>query len=117
MTVKIQMNSTQEILMKRNLGKNGLAQQLFTKTCAKEMNSFVPFKRGILKDIKVEINKDNIIYYAPYAEKQYYTNRGLGKEGTSLGGLRGKMWDKRMWTSKGNGIVKSISDLVGGRIE
>lgn len=39
--VRIQMDSTQKILAKRNLQKNGQAQVKFTKLCAKEMNNFV----------------------------------------------------------------------------
>lgn len=114
MEVKIQLDPTQKILMKRHLEKNGQAQELFTRQCYKYMNPYVPFKTGTLKDIKVKVNTNNIIFYAPYAEKQYYTNQGNGREGTSKGGLRGKYWDKRMWNSWGNKIVKNIADYVGG---
>lgn len=75
----------------------------------------VPYKTGRLKDMMVEIQTSKVIYKAPYARKQYYTNKGLGKQGTSLGGLRGKFWDKRMWNDRGNEIVKSVAQFVGGR--
>jgi hypothetical protein len=113
--VKIQMNDTQKILLKRHLQKNGEAQIKFTKEVAKNCNNYIPFKTGRLKDMMIELQTDKIIYNAPYAAKQYYDNKGLGKQGTSLGGLRGKMWDKRMWIDKGDSIVKTIAEFVGGK--
>lgn len=114
-TVKIQMNDTQKILLKRALNKNGQAQIKFTKEVAKQCNNYVPFKTGRLKDMMIELQDSKIIYNAPYAAKQYYANKGMGKQGTSIGGLRGKFWDKRMWSDKGDSIVKTIADFVGGR--
>jgi hypothetical protein len=78
------------------------------------MNNYIPFKTGRLKDMVVTINPTNVTYNAPYAARQYYSNQGTGIGGTSHGGLRGKYWDRRMWSQKGNGIVKTIADFVGG---
>ena len=114
-TVRIQMDNTQKILLKRSLNKDGQAQEFFTKECAKFMNNYVPFKTGRLKDMMVQIETSKVIYNAPYSRKQYYTNKGLGKQGTSLGGLRGKQWDRRMWNNRGDEIVKSVAQFVGGR--
>lgn len=113
MGIKIQMNDTQKILLKRYLNNNGEAQMRFSKECAKEMNNYVPFLTGRLKDWNIQVNRNNVTYDAPYARKQYYTNKGKGIKNTS--GLRGKRWDKRMWGDKGDGIVKTIADFVGGR--
>lgn len=113
--VKIQMDDTGRILLKRALNKDGQAQEKFTKECAKWMNNYVPFKTGRLKDMMVEIDTSKITYNAPYAKKQYYINKGNGIGGTLSGGLRGKHWDKRMWNDRGNDIVKSIAQFVGGR--
>lgn len=115
--VKIQMDPTQKILLKRKLNKNGDAQIKFTKEVAKESNNYIPFQSGRLKDAMIEFKSDKIIYHAPYAKKQYYGNQGLGKQGTSLGGLRGKYWDRRMWNDKGDKIVQNIAAFVGGRSE
>lgn len=109
-TVKIQIDKTQKILLKRYLNKNGEAQVKFTKEVAKNCNNYVPFLTGRLKDMCIELKTDKIIYNAPYAAKQYYTNKGGNK-----GALRGKMWDKRMWSDKGDRIVQTIADFVGGR--
>lgn len=113
--VKIKMDKTQKILLKRHLNNNGEAQMKFSKECAKGMNNYVPFQTGRLKDIDVVVNKNNVTYEAPYAKKEYYTNKGNGRQGTSQGGLRGKHWDKRMWVDKGYRIIKTIADFVGGR--
>lgn len=113
--VRIEMNSTQKILLKRYLNKNGEAQVKFSKECAKAMNNYIPFYTGRLKDMMVVIQPTKIIYNAPYARKQYYTNKGLGKQGNSAGGLRGKYWDKRMWQNNSDTIVKRIAEFCGGR--
>lgn len=115
MKIKFQMKPIQKILLKRNLNKNGKAQIKFTKECAKQMNNYVPFLTGRLKDMMVTIETSKIIYKAPYAKKQYYENAGNGKQGLNLGGIRGKQWAPRMWSSKGNEIVKTISNFVGGK--
>lgn len=113
--IRIEMNDTQKILLKRALNKGGKAQIKFTKEVAKECNNYVPFKTGRLKDMMVEIQTSKVIYKAPYAKKQYYTNKGMGKQGTSIGGIRGKMWDKRMWQNHSDKIIKSVAEFVGGR--
>jgi hypothetical protein len=114
-TIRVDMNPTETILLKRSLNQNGRGQEYFTKECAKEFNNYVPFKTGRLKDMMVELQVDKIIYKAPYAKLQYYTNRGKGKQGASLGGLRGKQWDKRCWMSKGDEIVKRVARFCGGK--
>lgn len=113
--VRIKMDDTGRILLKRYLNKDGQAQDKFTKEVAKYSDNYVPFQTGRLKNMMIEIQTSKIIYKAPYAKKQYYTNKGLGKQGNSAGGLRGKFWDKRMWNDRGNDIVKSIAQFVGGR--
>lgn len=113
MSVKIKLDSTNKILAKRKLQKGGEGQIFFTKQCAKWMNNYVPFKTGRLKDISVTIGIDYVKYSTPYARKQYYTNSGGGIKNRS--GLRGRLWDKRMWPNKKGTIIKSTADFVGGR--
>lgn len=112
---KLVMNDTQKILLKRHLNKNGEAQVKFTKEVAKEFNNYTPYDTGRLKDMMVELQPSKIIYNAPYAKKQYYTNKGMGKQGENIGGTRGKYWDRRCWIDNGDRIVKSIANFVGGK--
>lgn len=113
MKVKVKLDPIQEILLKRGLNKNGEAQVFFTKECAKEFNNYVPFLTGRLKDMNISMTTDSIKYSTPYAKKQYYTNKGNGKNGTSRGGFRGKLWDKRCWNDKGSSIVKNVAKFCG----
>ncbi len=115
MGVRVNMDSTQKILLKRYLNKNGQAQVRFTKECAKAFNDYIPFKTGRLKDMMITLQAESITYSAPYAKRQYYTNLGNGRQGTNVSGLRGKYWDKRAWQNHGDTIVQSIASFVGGR--
>lgn len=115
-TVRLDLDPTQRILLKRYINENGRAQLKFTKECEKQMNPYVPFLSGNLKDDTVTVESKRIIYKAPYAEKQYHTNQGMGFQGSSMGGLRGSYWDKRMWIAKGQEIVRTIADFVGGHV-
>lgn len=113
--VRIKMNDTQKILLKRHLNKNGEAQVKFTKELAKEFNNYIPYDTGRLKDMMVELQPSKIIYNAPYARKQFYNNKGKGKQGLNQGGLRGKRWDRRCWINRGDEIINSVAKFCGGR--
>lgn len=113
--VRVEINDTQKILLARSLNKNGRAQIEFTKQVAKHSNNYIPFKTGRLKDMMITIGTDKITYNAPYAAKQYYTNKGMGKQGESIGGKRGKYWDRRCWIDNGDKIVQSIAEFCGGK--
>ena len=106
--VKINIDPTDKILLKRNLSKNGKAQQFFTSEVARLSDPYVPFDKGNLKNTKkVGVNK--ITYVQPYAKKQWYENKGKG--------LRGKEWCLRMWANRGKEIKNSIAKLTGGKVK
>ena len=115
--VRINLNPTDKILLKRKLNKKGKAQQFFTSEVRRLSDPYVPFKQGGLKNIQVQVYADKIHYKSPYAKKQYYENKGYGKQGVNYGGLRGKQWIKRMWSNKGNDFVKSVADFCGGKCQ
>lgn len=107
--VILEMDSTQKILLKRCLEKDGKAQKFFTSEVARLCDPYVPYASGNLKSNK-KVGASYIHYKSDYAAKQYYTNKG-GHNGA----LRGKQWDVRMWADRGNEIVKSVAKFVGGR--
>ena len=111
--VRIKMDHSQKILLKRGLNKNGKGQVFFTKECAKVFNNFIPFKTGRMKDMMVFIETSKIKYNAPYAEEQYYRNKGNGKQGMNNGGLRGPYWDRRSWAVNGDEVVKKTAKFCG----
>ena len=114
MNVKLDMDNTELILLKRSLNKNGDAQKFFTSEVRRMSDPYVPFRTGTLKN-NVYVGVNQIIYKAPYAAKNYYSNAGNGTQGTSRGGLRGKFWTKRCWSANGRDIVNSVAQFVGGR--
>lgn len=114
MNVKLNMDSTEAILLKRSLNKDGKAQKFFTSEVRRLSDPYVPFRTGTLKN-NVYVGTNQIIYKAPYAAKNYYSNGGNGTQGTSRGGLRGKQWVNRMWSNRHSEIVQSVAAFVGGR--
>lgn len=105
--VKINLDPINKILLKRKLNKNGEAQKFFTSEVARMCDPYVPFDTGMLKNTKV-LKINTITYIQPYARNQYFENKGNG--------LRGKQWDKRMWTARGKEITQSVARFVGGHV-
>ena len=78
-------------------------------------DKYVPFRTGFLKKsgiLGTEIGNGEVIYNALYADKNYYHNAGRGKQGTALGGLRGKFWFERMKADNLQDIIKTAQDSV-----
>ena len=113
--VTINLDPVEKMLLKRKLDENGQAQLFFATEIARLSEPYVPFLDGDLKNKKT-ISPKKITYNMPYAKRQYFGNSGYGKEGTSKGGLRGKLWVKRCWSDKGKDICKSVAQFVGGRV-
>lgn len=105
-SLKMQMDPMSQVLLKRNLDKNGKAQRFFTHEVRRLADPYVPKKTGTLKNSAIE-QTNKIIYQQVYSKKQYMENRGHG--------LRGKLWDQRMWADRGPEIVNSVAKFVGGK--
>lgn len=114
MPVKMQPTS----VIKAHLGINsdGRIQRFFTNTCYKAMDEFVPMDNGDLRTV-VTLTSNTITYEMPYAEYQYYGMRKDGshvvKNYTTPGS--GTYWDKRMWTAKGQDVVKQVQSEINRR--
>lgn len=115
MQVKIKIDPASKILLKRSLQKGGKVQRFLTHEVRRRCDKYVPFKDGPLKNNAIE-QEDRITYNTPYAAKQYY-NGGNGQDGMSSGGLRGKLWDKRMMASEGDKVVGAVAEYAGGKVE
>lgn len=135
MKVVTNLDDVSTMLKKRGLEPNGRVQKLFTATCAKEMDPYIPMQQGILKITRI-IGTDSITYNSPYAKFQYYgkvmigiksrrvfadkgerkvvTGRDLKYHGAPK---RGKLWDKRMWADKKNKILNDVAKSAGGKAE
>ncbi len=77
--VRINIDPTDKILLKRKLNRNGKAQKFFTSEVRRVADPYVPYRQGGLKNIQVQVYDDKIHYKAPYAKKQYYENKGYGE--------------------------------------
>lgn len=104
--IRMQIDPVDKILLKRSLGKNGKGQRFFTHEVRRLSDPYVPKRSGILKNTAVE-TETSITYNTPYARRQYYEHKGNG--------LRGKLWDVRMWADRGKEIVRSVAAFCGGK--
>ena len=109
MRIKLKMDRFQSILLRHGLNKGGRVQQFFTSEVARHCDPYVPMDTGALKNNK-DVTAEYIHYRSTYAKQQYYTNKG-GHNGP----LRGKMWDKRMWSDRGGDIVRAVAKYAGGK--
>ncbi|KAI3349037.1 minor capsid protein [Clostridium botulinum] len=108
MGFKLKFDDLTQIALRRNLQKDGKAQQFLTNEIARLSDDYIPMDSGTLKNNK-SITQYSITYKSPYACRQWYENKGAS------GGRRGKEWTNRMWQDRGQEIVKSVADLVGGK--
>lgn len=132
MKVVTNLDDVSTMLKKRGLEPNGRVQKLFTATCAKEMDPYVPMQQGILKNTRI-IGTDSVTYNSPYAKFQYYGKVMVGVKSRSAyakkgerkvvtdkelqyngAPKRGKLWDKRMWKDKKSKILNDIAKSAGG---
>lgn len=105
--IRLQIDPVDRILLKRNLNRNGKAQQFFTHEVRRLQTPYVPFLTGFLAEESVTETATAITHNAPYARKQYYENPGTG--------LRGPYWTERMWADRGKEIVKATAAYCGGK--
>lgn len=109
---------TEQLLRERGLNRGGKVQKFIDSEVIRCMDSFVPFRSGILKKsalLGTVIGSGLIKYTAPYARKNYYENRGRGIEGTQNGGRRGRKWFERMKLIYLGHILSSAAKISDGK--
>lgn len=96
------------------------AQKYVDSEALRHSDPYVPMLTGTLKKSGVSgtvIGSGVIRYTAPYAEKQYYTNAGRGKQGTTKHNshnykcLRGKFWFERMKADHKDEILRGLKEF------
>lgn len=118
-TVKIknEMDSVQKILLKRNLNKNSEAQRFMTSEIKRISDPYTPFMNGPLKNT-AEVGINKLTYGQIYSHYQW---KGVSKNGKKFnysgGSMRGPRWVERAWADRGNEVIKSVANFVGGRCE
>lgn len=119
--VTINIDDTNKILLKRNLNKDGKAQQFFTSEVKRLSDPYTPKDNGPLKNTAI-VGVDTITYIVPYAKVMWNGKvmAGNPREPTDKdinyqdAPMRGKEWTNRMWADRGQEIVKSVAAFTGG---
>lgn len=129
--VKVEFKSADEILKNHGLQRGGPVQKMFTSEVKRISMPYTPFDRGVLSGlIKYGEYDESIIYYAPYAQYQWYgklmvspsgsawakageqkvlTERDLKYQGAPL---RGPKWVQRAWIDNGKEVVDGIQRYI-----
>ena len=110
----VKLKPTSVIKARLGIEPNGRVQKLFTNTCYKHMDKYVPLDEGNLRTI-VDIQADSITYESPYAKYQY---NGISKSGKPLNYKTpgtGDHWDERMKSAEIKEVVKEVQEYIGGK--
>ncbi len=105
MKVSVEMDSTTKILNDLGLNQKGKVHLFATNESTKRMDKYIPMDSGDLKNTSV-VKVGETTYTMPYAQKQYYENKGSG--------IRGSYWDKRMTSAEINQLVKDVQKYMEG---
>ena len=109
---------TEEILRRRGLNKGGRVQKFIDSEVLRYCDPLTPHLSGkmIKSATKGTVIGSGIIkYVAKYARRQYYENRGYGKEGVQNGGSRGRLWFARMKLIYKKAILDGAKKIAGRR--
>ena len=118
MGVRIEMRTTDQIIRERELHPRGRVQKYVDNAVLRYNAKYIPFRTGNLQFSGKEntvIGSGIVIYDTPYAREQYYYNAGRGEQGTASGGLRGRLWFKRMKAAHKDEILENARRLSGAR--
>lgn len=137
--MSVYLKSTSVIKARLGIQKNGPAHAFLTQTCYRYMTPFVPGGAKSHLNQNTDLRVDKIIYQGPDAHYLYIGKKYIDpkyKKGAfysqdfgywSRPGITkinsgedlvyhtpgtGSQWDKRMWTSKGDGVEKEVQSYV-----
>lgn len=139
MKTSTNLNSVSTIKARLGIQNGGKAHKFFTGTCYRYMSRFVPSGDTGLLNQNVRLETDSITYESPYAHYQYigklyvdpkykigafyspdygyWSRPGITKIPTNTNlnyhtPGTGAYWDKRMWSSKGEEVVKEVQAYI-----
>lgn len=87
------------IINKYGLNEKGNTRLYLANRAFTRMQKYVPFDTGALSTT-VTVRPGSVTYEQPYAHKQYVSNKGKG--------IRGKYWDRKMWSAEGDKLTKEV---------
>lgn len=111
---------TRQLLSERGLGQGDRVQKFIDSECIRRMDPLTPKRTGTLirtasPPYGTIIGSGKIKQTAPYSRHNYYYNGGHGMQGTASGGLRGRLWFKRMKSLHLRAILDGARRLAGAR--
>ena len=112
----VKMQPTSVIKARLGIEPNGRVQKLFTNTCYRYMDKYVPKDTGALRET-VTIDSNSITYEQPYAHAQYIGEVNGGKVVNYTTPGTGAYWDERMKSADMQNVVAEVQDFVnkGGK--
>ena len=118
MDIRFSARPTNEIIENHGLGTGGKVQKYIDSECLRRSDKYTPKQTGELIRSGTRgtvIGTGRIVYIAPYARPNYYFNGGYGMQGTTRGGLRGRLWFKRMTAAHRMTILTGAARIAGCR--
>lgn len=91
------------ITNKFGLGNQGQSRLYTANRAFIRMQKYVPFDTGALSTT-VTVRPGSVTYEQPYAHRQYVSNKGKG--------IRGKYWDRKMWSAEGDKLTKEVETYM-----
>lgn len=118
MNITLRFNTVSKILSDKGLSEKGAVQKVVDSEVLRRSDPYVPMQTGMLKKSGITgtvIGSGRVVYKIVYAHRQYYNNKGKGKQGvnSNKGGLRGKQWFERMKADHLDDIVKLAKERAG----
>ena len=116
MGIRFSARPTNEIIANHGLGTGGRVQKFIDSECLRRSDKYTPKRTGELIRSGTRgtvIGKGRIVYLAPHARSNYYLNGGHGMQGTARGGLRGRLWFKRMTAAHRMSILAGAAHIAG----
>lgn len=109
--MKFLIHNLTKSITQRGLQENGRVQKFVDSEVIRRCDPYTPMDTGYLKGsapkIGTKIGSGEVIYNAPYAKRQYYTNKGSG--------MRGGKWFERMKIDHKDDILKGARAIAGGK--
>lgn len=116
MDMSFNMHNANEIIAGHGIGEGGRVQKFIDSECLRRSNKYTPKRTGELIRSGTRgtvIGSGKIVYLAPYARSNYSFNAGRGLQGTANGGLRGRLWFKRMCNAHRMTILRGAAQIAG----
>ena len=125
--VRIQLDDTQKILLRRHMGTNGKAGLFFAKKVKQMADPYVPFGDGPMKSAAFVSRHGQvvqIVYPVIYSRYHWHGKVMVGRAPKRVtnkdmvyrnGSKRGPHWVTRMWADRGYEIVRAVAGYTGGR--